>query len=306
MINRNITGNCETCKPCGDCKGDGPTPDWVESPCDICNPCASLQFCSYCGNGSCICDLMVGTDEGVMHKDCAEEYKSQIAEIQKTAKLIGAEIDRAARCLPLELDDPIKVHQCCMRMASTLRDSCRRLPDEKRELTCGILIDIEKERELSAVLEKIELAMAYALLAIEAERQEILDRLRNIEFGISKLSFSSGSTRQDFYKLKTSIDSFRKMIKTQGLSREELDEILKERDNAVVERLEKTRDAWLLAIDEIAKGLLSSEDTDRILKELQGLKQSRRRDILGITGDISSIAGLFIGLIGLACTIKPS
>lgn len=299
MINRNITGDCETCKPCGDCKGDGPTPDWAESPCDICDPCTSLQHCSYCGNGSCICDLMVETDEGIMHKDCAEEYKARIAEIKKKAKLIGTGINRAAKCLPLELDDPIEVYRCSMRMASVLR-AFKRLPEEKSELICGILEDIEKERKLSVVLGKIELAMAYSIPVIEAENNEIISLLKNIEFGVSKLRFSSVSTRQDFCKLKTSIESFQKMIETHGLSMEELEEILKERDNAIVERLEKTREDWLLTVDEIVKGLPSSEDADRILKELQGLKQSSRRDILGIAGDISSIAGLFAGMVGLA------
>jgi hypothetical protein len=297
MINRKITGNCETCKQCGDCKGDGPTPDWVDSPCDICDPCASLQHCSYCGNGSCICDLMVETEEGIMHKGC---YELQIAEIKKKAKRIGPGIDRAARCLPLELDDPAKVRQCSMRIASALRDSCKRLPIEKSELIRGILENIEKEIKIDVVLKNIELAMAYTLPVIEAENNEIINLLKNIEFGVSKLNFSSGSTRQDICKLKTSIESFQKTIETHGLSMEELEEVLKEKDNAIVERLEKTREDWLLTVDEIVKGLPSSGDADRILKELQGLKQSSRRDILGIAGDLSSIIGLFTSMISLA------
>jgi hypothetical protein len=40
--------------------------------------------------------------------------------------------------------------------------------------------------------------------------------------------------------------------------------------------------------------------------EIHGLKQSRRRDLLGIMVDISSITGLFAGLIGLAVTLKPA
>jgi hypothetical protein len=225
-----------------------------------------------------------------------EKIQGTIAQIQEKARLIGAEIERAARCLSLE--NPIKVHQCCMRMASTLRDSCRRLPDEKKELACGVLIDIEKEGELSCVLEKIELAMAYALPAIEVERQEILDRLRNIEFGIFKLNFSSGSSRQDLYELKKSIKSVQDKIAAQELNMEDLSKVLKERDYAMIERLERIRDDWLMSVEKMTQGLPSCEDKDIILKEIQGLRQSRRRDILGITGDIFSIAGLFIGLIG--------
>ena len=76
-----------------------------------------------------------------------ERIKATIAEIQKKAGLISPEVDQAARCL--SMDDPIKVYKCCMRMASALRDSCKRLPEEKNDLTCGALEDIEKEDEVA-------------------------------------------------------------------------------------------------------------------------------------------------------------
>lgn len=233
-----------------------------------------------------------------------DRIKATIAEIQKKAGLISPEIDRAARYL--SLDDPIKAHRCCMRMASTIRNSCKRLMEEKSDLICGILIDIEKEGDLYIVLEKIELAMAYTLPAIEAERNEILDRLRNIQLSISNLNISSGSARKDLYELKTSIRSVQDKMTAQELNMEDLSKVLKEGDYAMVERLEKMRDDWLKNVEKMAQDLPSCEDTVVILKEVQGLKQSRRRDIIGITGDISSIAGLFIGLIGLAATIKPA
>ena len=87
---------------------------------------------------------------------------------------------------------------------------------------------------------------------------------------------------------------------------DDLSKVLKERDYAMIERLEKMRDDWLKSVEKMAEDLPSSEDAEGILTEVQGLKQSRRRDVLGITGDISSIAGLFISLIGLAVTLKPA
>ena len=192
-----------------------------------------------------------------------------------------------------------------MRMASVLRDSSKRLSEEQNELICGILNDIEKEADLRIVLEKIELAMAYTLPAIEAERKEILDRLTNIQFSISNLNISSGSARKDLYELKTRIRSVQEKMAAQELNMNDLSKLLKERDYAMIERLEKMRDDWFKSVEKMAQDLPSTEDTVGILKELQGLKQSRRRDVLGITGDISSIAGLFISLIGLASTLKP-
>ncbi|VVB63205.1 Uncharacterised protein [uncultured archaeon] len=233
-----------------------------------------------------------------------KRIQATVAEIQEKARLISNEIDRAARCL--SLDDPIKVHQCCMRMASALRDSCKRLSDEKRDLTCGILIDIEKEEELSVVLGKIELAMAYTLPEIEAEREEMLDRLKNIEFSMAKLNLSSGSARQDLFELKTTIKNFQDKTEARGLSMEELSKVLSERDETMIERLQKMKEDWLLSVEEMAQSLPSCNENEEIRKEIQSLMQSRKRDVLGITGDISSIAGLLVGLIGLAVTMKPA
>ena len=233
-----------------------------------------------------------------------DRIRAIIAEIQEKARQISPEIGRAARCLSLE--DPIKVHQCCMRMATALRDSCKRLPEGKKELTCGVLADIEKDEELSVVLGKIELAMAYTLPEIEADRKEMLDRLKNIEFSMAKLNLSSGSARQDLFELKKIIKSFQDKTEARGLSMEELNKVLSERDNTMIERLQKMKEDWLLSVEEMAQSLPGSDENEKILKEIQSLKQSRKRDALGITGDISSIAGLFVGLIGLAVTMKPA
>lgn len=233
-----------------------------------------------------------------------ERLEETIAEIQKKAELISPEINRVARSL--SLDDPIKAYRSCMRMTSALRTSSKRFSEERSELICGTLIDIENEGDLSAVIEKIELAMAYTLPAIEAERKEILDRLRNIQSSISNLNISSGSARKDLYELKNGIRSVQDKMAVQELNMDDLSKVLKERDHAMIERLEMMRDDWLKSVERMAQDLPSSEDAAVILIEVQGLKQSKRRDVLGITGDISSIAGIFISLIGLAATLKPA
>ena len=64
------------------------------------------------------------------------------------------------------------------------------------------------------------------------------------------------------------------------------------------------KEDWLLTVEEMAQSLPSCNENEKILKEIQSLKQSRKRDALGITGDISSIAGLLAGLIGIAVTLK--
>lgn len=34
--------------------------------------CIRPEICAYCGNGFCYCDLMIDTEEGPMHYDCAK------------------------------------------------------------------------------------------------------------------------------------------------------------------------------------------------------------------------------------------
>jgi hypothetical protein len=233
-----------------------------------------------------------------------DRIKATIEEIQKKARLISPEIEREARCL--SLGDPIKVRQCSMRMVTTVRALCSRLPEGMKQSTLNILDDIEKDEDLSIILGKIELAMAYTLPTIDAERGEMLERLKNIEFSMAKLNFSSGSARQNLLELKTIIKNFQDRTEASGFSKEELNKILLERNNTLVERLEKMKESWLSSVEEMARSLPNCDDVEVILKEVHGLKQSRNRDLLGITGDISSIAGLFAGLIGLAVTMRPA
>lgn len=221
-----------------------------------------------------------------------DNIQATIAVIQEKAILISPEVAREAGCL--SQDDPIKVHQSCIRTASALRDPKIHLPKEKKKWVCGVLSDIEKEGELSFLLGKIKSAMTYVLHALEAQRKEIFDLLKNIESRMVNLSICSGSTGRDLNELKTMVQSFQDKIATQELNREDLNKILKDHDCAI---LEKTRNEWLGRAEEMAKDLLSLDDKVESLKEILRLKQSRTRDILGIMGDFSSIIGLLLNLL---------
>jgi hypothetical protein len=59
---------CTDCIPC-----DGCTYGQNSDMCNICDPCNSNQICAYCGNGFCRCDQIIETEDGSMHKDCAEK-----------------------------------------------------------------------------------------------------------------------------------------------------------------------------------------------------------------------------------------
>jgi hypothetical protein len=123
---------------------------------------------------------------------------------------------------------------------------------------------------------------------------------------MARLNLSSGSARQDLFELKTIIKNFQAKTEARGLSMEELNKVLSERDNTMIERLQKMKEDWLQSVENMVQSLPICDENEKILKEIQSLKQSRKRDVLGITGDISSIAGLLVGLIGLAVTMKPA
>ena len=91
----------------------------------------------------------------------------------------------------------------------------------------------------------MRLQCGHGLPTIEAERGELLDRLKNIEFSMVKLNLSSGSARQDLFELITIIKRFQDETEASGFSLEELNKILQERVNSMVEWLEKLKDSWL-------------------------------------------------------------
>jgi len=52
-----------------------------------------------------------------------------------------------------------------------------------------------------------------------------------------------------------------------------------------------------LAIESSVENISCREDKDQILKAIQSLKLSRKRDALGLIGDLSSIVGLGIAIL---------
>lgn len=71
-----INGSCKTCTPCEGCNLTqiGLSEDMAVDearPCDMCDPCNSSMECSSCGNAFCRCDIIIDTEDGLMHSDCA-------------------------------------------------------------------------------------------------------------------------------------------------------------------------------------------------------------------------------------------
>ncbi len=129
------------------------------------------------------------------------------------------------------------------------------------------------------------------------ELKELLDlHLQNIEFAILNLNTSSGNARKDLYNLKNQIDRLQKEIESQGLAKKELAEALDEKDQAMIDRLEKMREKMLRAVRETTQLNASKRDVETILKELDNQDLLKKRDALGIIADLSSLAGMALAL----------
>ena len=120
--------------------------------------------------------------------------------------------------------------------------------------------------------------------------------LKNIEFAILNLNTSSGNARKDLYNLKNQIDGLQKEIESQGLAKKELAEALDEMDRAMIDRLEKMREKMLRAVRETTQLNASKRDVEVILKELEGQDKLKKRDVLGIIADLSSLAGMALSI----------
>jgi hypothetical protein len=86
----------------------------------------------------------------------------------------SVEINRAAKALSFE--DICRTQQNFTRISFQLKEFCRLLPEGKRELVCGIVKEIELEKEFPDKLDKIDLAFTYVSSAVENVLQ--LDNIR--------------------------------------------------------------------------------------------------------------------------------
>lgn len=82
---------------------------------------------------------------------------------------LGIEINRSARSLSFENIN--RTQRCVSRITSQLKEFCRLLPEEKRDLVCGAVEEIGLAIEFPDKLDKIELALTYVSSAIETSLQ---------------------------------------------------------------------------------------------------------------------------------------
>jgi HEAT repeat protein len=177
-----------------------------------------------------------------------------------------------------------------------LKRHCDLLPYETRK-HLKELIESQDSTDIERRYYTLKLFLIAALGQAEndSKRAKELERLleislQNIEFAMSKLNISSSKVRGRLYELKTQLDNLQKEIESQGLNKKELAEALDKKDRAMIERLNKIREDMIKAVRDTALLNASKKDVGTILKELETQDRLKRRDVLGIIADISSLA----------------
>jgi HEAT repeat protein len=184
-----------------------------------------------------------------------------------------------------------------------LKGHCNRLPKEAQAYL-KTLVDSQDSASLEQRFDTLKSVLLASLVQGENDDRlvkalkELLDlHLQNIEFAILNLNTSSGNARKDLYNLKNQIDGLQKEIESQGLAKKELAEALDEMDQAMIERLEKIREKMLRAVRETTQLNASKRDVETILKELDDQDKLKKRDVLGIIADLSSLAGMALSIL---------
>ena len=215
---------------------------------------------------------------------------------------LGRNIYESTRGLS-KVDSWIEADRRFEEIFPLLEGHCSRLP-KKAQAYLKPLVESMETASLEQRFDTLKSVLLASLVQGEnddrlvKELKELLDlHLQNIEFAILNLNTSSSNARKDLYSLKTQIDVLEKEIESQGLAKKELAEALDEKDQAMIERLEKMREKMLKAVRETTQLNASKRDVETILKELDDQDKLKKRDVLGIIADLSSLAGMALSIL---------
>ncbi|MDD2754576.1 MAG: hypothetical protein PHS80_03505 [Methanothrix sp.] len=245
-----------------------------------------------------------------------ERIEATIAGIQKAAREIcqvtrgsgtiyevpGAEINREAKRLSSE--DPINSFKSCISIASSLKEFCRLLPDDKRGRTCEIVNEIEVEHELSGKLSAIDRALIYlqpniematheSAIAIKLEEmhsdiKSMDKKLNMIIFDLSKIKIGSGNIVANLWAVRTELNKIVDMEKNSALNSKSISKHPSP-PNEVQIALGNLIEAKVFELEEILKTKATKEDNQVVLKKLDGLKPSAGFEWLGRIADVIAV-----------------
>ncbi len=197
----------------------------------------------------------------------------------------------------------IAADQYLERIVPLLKRHCSRLPKEAQE-HLKTLVDSQDTASLELRLNTLESVLLASLVQGENDDRRVIElkgllnlRLQGIEFAIINMKENSGNARKELYSLKNLIDGLQREIESQGLDKMELSKSLEERDRTMIDRLNKLREDLIQAVRDTARLNASKRDIEAILKEIDNQDRLKKRDVLGIITDISSLAGMALTIL---------
>jgi len=223
-----------------------------------------------------------------------ERIEATIAGIQKTAREIcqvthgsgtkyeapSAQIDRYAKSL--SSDDPLELFKACSSIASSAKEFCRLLPQDKRGRGCEIVDEIEAEQEIPAKILKIDRALIYlqpniemAALesAINSKLNDLDKKLNIIILDLSKIKIGSGNIFSNLCAVRTELNKIAEVEKSSVLDCRSVSTHSGPPNENQIE-LGKLIETKVLELEEVLKTKATKEDIQAILKEMENLKHS--------------------------------
>lgn len=193
-------------------------------------------------------------------------------------------------------DSLIATDRFLEEITSLLKEHSDQLPTET-QANIKVLANSDGTANLEQRLQTLKLILVSSLskrVDIPEGYEEILNRLRNLEYGFSNLNLSSGLARKNLFELKNELDRIQKITEAKGLNNGAMNMISNENESVEIYRLEKIREILLHDVKNYIQVQSSNKDTESILLKLRELEQSKEASLSGILSDISSLAGLAI------------
>ena len=208
-----------------------------------------------------------------------------------------------------EINNPISVEIRLDRLIPIIRDMCDILPEESRGFVCGQLDGIKDVglRERTIIVESAFNCIRTQQKSLQEElgkkekdndflKDDVLSKLDNISFGISKLKLRSGEIVPSLRRIEKELDTL-KTIETKLNSLESSSTEFKHLTENDIQRLNDEITRLTLEIEtKVIPKLPQTSDNLAILDELNKLKQSDKEIWFNRVSGMSSLIGLLISI----------
>jgi len=156
---------------------------------------------------------------------------------------------------------------------------------------------IDESKTAISKLSQDQTAITESIRMEDSRFDQILGILKDIQFNISKLGLNSSNERLILNNLYNNVELLKVEAELHGKNLNEIDNVLREKDQILMERLDEVKKEWLQSLEDMIQEIPNKEERERFLEEVKRLKPSNAREIRSATADLSTIAGFALSLI---------